>query len=683
MLKRVLLAGSAALFALAGAAVCQDLKPSDLATPHFGTWGFDTSGETPGVKPGDDFDAFANGSYIEKLTIPADKSTFGAFNILGDLSQARTRAILEDSAKTAGEQPSATAEKVGAFYRAFMDEKRIDGLGATPLRRDLEAIRAEQTRTDVARLMATAGQGFQSSIFRAEPGVDDKDPNRYIFQINQGGLGLPDRDYYLDAKFAPKLALYRPFVAKMLALGGWDHPDESAAAVVAFETRIAQAHWTRVQQRDPVAEYNLVTPSSLAAQAPGFDWGVYFTAWRVNDAPGYLIGEPSALAGEAKIFAETPISTLKAWQAFHLITNAAPYLSQPFTDARFDFYGKALSGQPQMQVRWKRASDAVGGSMGEAVGETYVARYFPPESKAKMIELVNNLKAAFRVRIRSLDWMSPATKAQALKKLDAYRIKIGYPDRFRDYAALTIKADDLYGDMERAKAFETERELRRIRRPVDKGEWGMSPQTVNAYNNGVFNEVVFPAAILQPPFFDPKADDAVNYGAIVAVIGHEMTHGFDDEGRHYDSEGRLRDWWTAEDAKKFDARADRLGKQYDTYEPVPGVHLQGKLTMGENIADQGGLSLALDAYHASLHGKPAPVIGGLTGDQRVFLGWAQAFREKNREDFARQMAVVDPHSPGRFRVNGVVRNLDAWYVAFNVQPGDKLYVAPADRAKVW
>ncbi len=688
MLKSVLLAAAAVgVMATGVSAAAQDKStpPSraELTPQRFGTWGFDTGGRRTSVKPGDDFEAYANGGYVDALVIPADKSTYGAFDLLGDLSQRQVRAILEDSARTAGEQPTATSQKVGAFYRAFMDEARIEQLGTTPLRNDLDAIRAETTKTQAVALMASSGRGYQASIIRASVGVDDKNPDRYIFQMEQGGLGLPDRDYYLEANFSEKLGLYRAYVRKMLELGGWEHPAESAAEIVDFETAIARVSWSRTEQRDPVKTYNPVTLASLEHSAPGFDWKTYFDAWGVSDAPGYLVGEPSALAGEAKLFAQAPLSTIQAWQAFHLIHNAATLLPKAFVDARFDFYGKTLSGQPEIEVRWKRGSDMVAGLMGEGVGEIYVARYFPPESKAKMTELIGNLKAAFRARIQNLDWMSPATKTEALKKLDAYRVMIGYPDRFKNYAPLVIKASDLYGDVARAKAFETTRKLQRIHQPVDKYEWAMSPQAVNAYNQPLFNEVVFPAAILQPPFFDPKADMAVNYGAIVGVIGHEMTHGFDDQGRHYDSTGRLRDWWTAEDAAKFEARAERLGKQYDTYEPVPGTHLQGKLTMGENIADQGGVSLALDAYHASLHGRPAPVIDGLTGDQRVFLGWAQAFREKNREDFARQMAVVDPHSPGRFRINGVLRNIDGWYAAFDVKPGDKLYLPPEQRAKVW
>jgi putative endopeptidase len=691
MLKRTLLAACAAgALAATGAAFAQPppaasppAAAANLTAQRFGEWGFDVAGARPATKPGDDFFDYANGVYVDKLVIPADKSSFGAFNALSDLSQRRVHAILEDAAKTAGAQPTASSEKIGAFYRAYMDEARVEKLGAKPLQPDLAAIRAQKSKRDAAVLMGKAGEGFQASLFAMNIDADAKNPDRYVFMLGQGGLGLPDRDYYLDAKFAEKLAKYEVFVAKMLQLGGWADPAGSAKAVVAFETKIAKGSWSRIERRDPVKTYNPVTVADLERTAPGFDWRALIDSAGVSKAPAIIAAETTAMTAEAKLFADTPLETIKAWQAFQLIRSAAPSLSSPFVDASFDFYGKTLSGQPENQVRWKRASNAVGRYMSEAVGEVYVARYFPPESKAKMLALVGDLQTAFRARIEKLDWMSPETKAQALGKLDGFTVKIGYPDKFIDYSALVIRNDDLYGDVQRANAFLWNRDRKRINQPVDHAEWGMPPQMVNAYYNPVFNEIVFPAAILQPPFFDPNGDMAVNYGAIGGVIGHEMTHGFDDQGRQFDAKGRLRDWWTAEDAKKFDARADRLGKQYDTYEPLPGAKVQGKLTMGENIGDQGGLTLALDAYRASLHGKPAPVIGGLTGDQRVFLGWAQVWREKNRDDALRQQVTVDPHSPGKFRVNGVVRNIDAWYDAFGVKPGDKLYTAPEDRAKIW
>ncbi len=691
MSKRLFLASCGA-FVLAVSALApaassaQEAAVDPSVTPRFGTWGFDVSGENRAVKPGDDFFAFANGAYVDKLVIPSDKSSYGNFYALSVLSQARTRKILEDAAAS-GAAPDTAQGKIGAFYKAFMDQPRIDALGSKPLQPQLAAIRSATTREAQARLMGQAALDYYGSLVRVSINSDEKNPERYAVYLGQSGLGLPDRDYYLDAKFAAKKAAYQDYVAQMLTLGGWTadagKAKADAQAIVALETAIAQASWSRIERRDPDKTYNPTTLAALEASAPGFPWKTFLVAARLPNTTQLIEAEPNAIAKIAALFASTPVETLQAWQAFHTTDAAAPYLSDPFVQARFQFRSKTLSGQPELQARWKRGADVVDQSMGEAVGEVYVAKYFPPEAKAKMRELIENLRTAFKARIQTLEWMSPATKQEAEKKLAAYTIKIGYPDKFRDYSALSVSADDLYGDVRRAGAFEWLRNVNRLDKPVDKTEWGMTPQEVNAYNNPVWNEVVFPAAILQPPFFDPKGDDAINYGAIVGVIGHEMTHGFDDEGRKYDSTGHLRDWWTPEDAKRFEARADKLGAQYDGYEPLPGSHVQGKLTMGENIADQGGLSLALDAYHASLHGKPAPVIDGLTGDQRVFLGWAQVWRAKMRDDARRQQVVVDPHSPEMYRVNGVVRNIDAWYKAFDVKPGDKLYVAPADRAVVW
>jgi putative endopeptidase len=531
--------------------------------------------------------------------------------------------------------------------------------------------------------MGQENDGFISGVFDVGIEPDEKNPDIYTVHLSQSGLGLPDRDYYLTAQFADKKAKYQLYVAKLLGLAGWTDPDGAAKAIVDLETQIAQASWARDEERDPDKTYNPTTVAALAEAAPGFAWRPFLDAAHLADVDHVVVAQNTAFPKLAAIYAATPLDTLKAWEAFHIVDSAAPYLPDAFVQARFDFRNHTLSGQPEIALRWKRGVGVVANGMGEAIGKVYVERYFPPESKAKMLQLTAELKAAFRARLEKLTWMSPATKVEALKKLANYTIRIGYPDTWRDYSALTIRADDLYGDEERSSAFEWARQVKRLHQPVDKAEWGMTPQTVNAYNEPVFNEVVFPAAILQPPFFDPHADPAINYGGIGGVIGHEMTHGFDDEGRKFDADGHLRDWWTPEDAKRFEALAKRLGAQYSTYSPVPGGHVNGQLTMGENIADLGGLNLALDAYHASLHGKPAPVIDGLTGDQRVFLAWAQVWTSKIREDNARQRLVVDPHSPPMFRVNGVVRNIDAWYKAFAVAPGQTLYLTPEERVHIW
>jgi putative endopeptidase len=655
----------------------------DLATPHYGAWGFDLAGRNPSVKPGDDFFQFANGAAVGSMQIPADRTSYGNFDRLAELSEARVRAILEQASQSAGASPATTNDKIGAFYRSFMDQARVERLGAAPIQPHLTAIRAARTRADLVALMGQASQGFYSTVIDVAIVPDEKNPDRYAVYLGQSGLGLPDRDYYLTPAFAEKKKAYQAYVARLLELSGWANPQAASAAVVDFETRIAEASWTRVDRRNPDKTYTPMATAELAKATPGFDWGPFYSAARLPAVSRVILAENTAVQKIATLTAQAPLDTLRAWQAFHVADSAAPYLSAPFVTARFEFRNKTLSGQPEIQPRWKRGVSVVSLGMGEAIGQIYVARYFPPESKAKMQTLVADLKAAFRRRLENLSWMGPQSKAEALKKLASYTVKIGYPDKWRDYSSLAIRPDDLAGNAERATRFEWLRQVNRINQPVDKAEWAMSPQVVNAYNNPLFNEVVFPAAILQPPFFDPKADPAINYGGIGGVIGHEMTHGFDDQGRKYDSTGRLRDWWTAADAQQFEARAARLGAQYDTYEPLPGAHVNGKLTMGENIADQGGLSMALDAYHAFLNGRPAPVIDGLTGDQRVFLGWAQVWRAKMREDARRQLVVVDPHSPEMFRVNGVVRNIDPWYTAFGVKPGDRLYLAPADRAHIW
>ncbi|MBS0331624.1 MAG: peptidase M13, partial [Proteobacteria bacterium] len=483
--------------------------------------------------------------------------------------------------------------------------------------------------------------------------------------------------------FAPQKAKYQAYVEQLLKLSGWPKPAENAKAVVDFETRLAEASWTRVQRRDRDKTYNPMTPAELDTLAPGIGWSKYLAA---NGLPGVdrvVVTTNTAFPKVAKIYADTPLDVLKAWQAFHVADGAAAYLSKPFVDARFEFRGKTLAGQPEQQPRWKRAVAFTNNVIGESVGRVYVARWFPPESKAKMDALVGDIQTALRARIEKLAWMGDDTRAKALEKLSKFTVKIGYPSTWRDYSALTLKPDDLYGNHLRSGAYEWRRDVARLNGPVDKSEWGMTPQTVNAYYNPPNNEIVFPAAILQPPFFDPKADPAINYGGIGGVIGHETSHGFDDQGRKSNGEGVLTDWWSAADAAKFKVQTDRLDAQYSTFSPLPGEHVIGQLTMGENIGDMGGLSLALDAYHASLHGKPAPVIDGLTGDQRVFLGWAQVWREKIRDENLRQRLHTDPHSPAVYRVNGTIRNIEGWYDAFDVKPGDKLYVAPDQRVKIW
>ncbi len=649
--------------------------------PRMGPWGFDTTGEDPSAKAGDDFFRFANGKAIDKLVIPEDRSRFGAFDSLRELSDSRSQAVIGGAAKDAG--PGTDAGRIKALYASFMNRGRLFSLDSKPMQAELAAIRAAKTHADLARLMGKGASSLYGSFFGIYISDDAKDPRRYAVILTQSGLGLPDRDYYLTDQFKDKKAKYLDYLTATLKRINWPQPALRAKQILAMETEIAQVSWTRAEQRDDDKTYNPMTPAELAAAAPGFDWSAFFAGAELSGAKRVIVSENTAFPKIAAIYGKTPIAVLQAWHAYTLADSASPYLSRRFDQASFDFHSKALSGVPEQRARWKRGTSLVSGQLGEALGRVYVEKYFPPEYKAQMLALVGDLRVALGERIKKLDWMSEPTKAKALEKLAKFNVKIGYPDKWRDYSKLVLRTGDLYGNIERSAAFEWNYHLARLDKPVDRQEWGMFPQTVNAYYSSTKNEVVFPAAILQPPFFDPKADPAINYGAIGGVIGHEMTHGFDDQGRKSDGDGKLTDWWTKQDSDQFDARTKALAAQYSAFEPLPGAHINGQLTLGENIADLGGLLLGLDAYHASLHGQPAPVIDGLTGDQRVFLGWAQVWRSKFRDDALRRQIATDPHSPDMLRVNGVVHNVDAWYAAFGVKPGDKLYLAPEQRVKIW
>jgi len=656
---------------------------AEKTAPGFGPWGFDFSGEDLAVKPGNNFFDYANGAAVKAMVIPPDRTNFGAFIELADLSEKRVHGILDEAAAKAVGQPADPVGKAGAMYKAFMDEAKVEQLGVSPLHADLAAIEAVKTPADFAVLQGHAQSGFQGSLFAMDIEPDAKDPTKYAISLGQAGLGMPDRDYYLSAQFASKKAKYPAYVTQMLGLAGWPDAAAAAARVVAFEEKIAAASWARAEERDPDKMYHPETLAELERGAPGFDWVAFFKSAGLGSPDRVVVGTDTAVVKIAALVGATPIATLKDWAAFHLAANAAPDLSKAFVTAAFEFNNHLLQGQPEQRPRWKRAVAAVDAALGEAVGEAYVAKYYPPEAQAKMVQLTHDLRDAFRVRLEHNTWMSSQTKQKALEKLAAFDFQIGYPKKWRDYSSLHVSTGDLYGDVEHSTAFEWNFWLGRYGHPVDKDLWDMTPQTVNAYNNPVFNEVVFPAAILQPPFFNNAADPAINYGAIGGVIGHEMTHGFDDEGRKFDAHGRLHDWWTEEDSKRFDALGKRYGAEFAAMDILPGAHINPELTMGENIADLGGLTLALEAYHAYLHGKPAPVLNGTTGDQRVFLGWAQVWRAKVRPDAARQRLVIDPHSPPMARVNGPTENLDAWYSAFDVKPGETHYLAPKDRVVIW
>ena len=664
-----------------GAASAQEHSHGLPGAPSpFGTWGFDLTGRDTTVKPGDDFNEYANGTYLRTTEIPADKARFGPFDVLYENAQAQLKAIIEASAANPA---NANAQKVGALYASFMDEARVNQLAATPLAADLAAVKAVTDHAGMARLMGQSHEGFGASLFGLDVFEDLQKPDMNSAYLGQGGLGLPDRDYYLKPDFAAQREAYLAYLTRTLTAIGWTDPAKSAADILAFETKVAEKHWTTVERRQIDKLYNPAKAADLPTLAPGVDWAAFLSGAKVTDVETLVLMENTAIPGIAQVFADTPIETLKAWQAFNVVDQASPYLSQAFVDSRFEFRGKTLRGQPENRPRWNRGVALVDGQLGEVLAQEYVRLHFPASSKAQMEALVGNIRDAMTERLKHVDWMSEPTREQALYKMSKFGVKIGYPDKWRSYDGLELKPDDLYGNVERSAAFEWDYKRGKIGKPVDPLEWGMTPQTVNAYYNPPRNEIVFPAARLQAPFFDPNADPAVNYGGIGAVIGHEITHGFDDQGRKSDGDGVLRDWWTPEDAARFEERAKVLGAIYDKLEPIPGVHVNGDLTMGENIADLGGLLLALDAYHKSLNGQPAPVIDGLTGDQRVFLGWAQVWREKSREAALKEQLTTDPHSPGPVRAATSPRNIDAWYAAFGVSPDQKEYIAPDARARIW
>ena len=645
--------------------------------PKIGTFGFDVAGMDRSIKPGDDFAGFAGGAWAETTEIPADRATWSMFSMLQDVSNEQTRTILDEAAATPG-------SKIGDFYATYIDEATANAKGMDPIKPWLAQIDGARDKTALAVEMAKLARYGIGGIFGVGVGLDSKNPGTYVVNIGQGGLGLPDRDYYLkdDSKLADTREKYTAYLATMLGFVGTPDAATRANAIFDFERAIAQVHWTRIESRDADKRYNKLTFADIETRAPGFPWAAYTAQNGMAGRSYYLVGQPSAIAGTAKLFADAPLAVLQDYMKLRILRAYANHLSKPIVDANFAFTGTVLSGTPQQQPRWKRAVAATNGALGEEIGQVYVARYFPPESKAAIDLLVKNVIAAMSVRLDKLEWMAPETKLKAHAKLAAFTPKIGYPSTWRDYGALTIARGDLVGNVAAANEFEYLRNLNKLDRPIDRSEWSMTPMTINAYANPVLNEIVFPAAILQAPFFDAKADPAINYGGIGVVIGHELSHHFDDQGRKYDKTGKLTEWWTKEDVKRFTALTDKLVKQYDAYEPLPGQRIQGALTLGENMADLAGLAVAYDAYHRSLGGKPAPVIDGMTGDQRFYLGYAQVWRSKFREPALRSQLLSDPHSPGQFRT-AEVRNVDAWYAAFGAQPGDALYLAPAERVRVW
>jgi putative endopeptidase len=660
--------------------------PPAPARAEIGTWGFDTKGMDAKVKPGDNFYAYANGSWLATTQIPADKSNYGMFTVLGDKSDERTKQIIVGASGA----PGTESRKIADYYKSFMDEAAIEAAGLKPIQGELDKIAAIKDTKGLVAAFADSARHFRKSPFSTLVGQDDREPEVHIANIGQGGLGLPDRDMYdVKAKqFAPLREGYKKYIVTMLGLAGIPDADKRGAAVYALEEKIAAVHWTRVQNRDPQKTYNKLTIAALQKTAPGVDWSVWLHAAGLDGQTHVNVNQPGPVAATAKLVTSQPLAVWKDYLTLQLVNDVAPYLPAKFVAANFEMFGKTLSGTPQLKDRWKRGVDDVTSAMGEAVGKIYVEKYFTGQTKARADQLVSNLLVAMGQRLDALAWMSAATKAKAKAKLATYNPKIGYPKHWRDYSSLEVVAGDPVGNALRAAAFEYDRHLAKLGKPVDRDEWGMTPMTINAYYNPSLNEIVFPAAILQPPFFDPNADDAANYGGIGAVIGHEISHGFDDQGSQYDSTGALKNWWTKEDSAKFKKATAMLVAQYSAYCPIPAANgkpaqcVKGELTLGENIADLAGLTVAYNAYKLSLGGKEAPVIDGLSGDQRFFFGWAQVWRRLYRDQELANRLVTDSHSPSEFRTS-VVRNLDAWYDAFKPAPTDKLYLAPDKRVKLW
>ena len=676
---------SAVAFGAAVACSSPSTSTPPATAPAPLTSGLDVASFDKTVRPQDDLFRHVNGGWLARTEIPADKASVGGFTDAYDRTQEQLKAIVDQAAATGG-APGTPAQKIGDFYISFMDEGRADQLGITPLKGELDRINALASKTDLVAYMARQFVlGVDGTPILGGVDGDAQAPTQSVLYLFQGGLGMPDRNYYLssDPKLVAARAKYRTYLQALLEAAGTANAKAEADGVLALEPTLARAHWTQVESRDAVKTYNRVALKDLPAKFPGIDWTAWTTALGVQGAPHLIVSQPSYIVALGKAIEATPLARWKSHLTAHTVDRFAPYLSSTLVDTRFEFRGKALQGIQALQPRWKRAIANLDAALGEQLGQLYVEQHFRPAAKARMDQLVANLRAAFRAGIDQLEWMGPETRRQAQAKLAAFRPKIGYPSKWRDYSAVEIRKDDLAGNMLRALEANARFELAKVGRPVDPEDWALTPQTINAYYNPVRNEIVFPAAILQPPFFDMAADDAVNYGAIGAVIGHEMGHGFDDQGRRFDATGALRDWWTAKDGEEFQRRARGLVAYYSGIEPVPGAKVNGELTLGENIGDLTGVVLAHRAYLTSLGGKPAPVMDGLSGDQRFFAGWTQAWRAKARDESVRQQMLADPHAPDAVRATAPLRHVPAFYTAFDVKPGDTLFLAPEQRVKIW
>ena len=636
------------------------------------------------INPGDDFDAYVNGNWNKTTKIPADKSSYGAFDMLLDKSEKDVKAIIEEAAKGNNAEGS-DAQKIGDFFASYMDRKERDAIGLKPLQKEFAAVDAITDYNSLASYFGEANRKGYSIPFSFSVYNDFKDPNKYSLVTWQGGISLPDRDYYLsnDEAMLKIRTAYKTHLEKMLQLAGIEKPTENAAKVFALETEIAKIHQRKEDNRDMVKLYNPYKVEDFKTLMPQFNWNAMMEKAGVAKEKSAIIAQVDYLKNLDGLIQKTPIDTWKTFLKWCIINNSCTYLTTELDKQQFEFNGKILNGTEKQREDWKRAVATVSNGLGEMIGKLYVEKHFTPEAKERMTKMVKNLLKAYAESIKKLDWMSEATKKEALKKVDKFIVKIGYPDKWKDYSSVKINKKDLFGNVQRATEFEYNRNLAKLGKPVDKTEWGMTPQTVNAYYNPSVNEIVFPAAILQPPFFDLEADDAVNYGGIGAVIGHEIGHGFDDQGSTFDGDGVMKNWWTEKDMAAFKAKTAALVEQYNSFEALPGLHVNGAFTLGENIGDLGGLSIAVKAYKESLQGKEAPVLDGFTGMQRVFLGWGKVWKEKIREEALRNQILADPHSPAKFRANGTVRNIPEFYEAFNVKPNNKLYLAPDKRVKIW
>lgn len=673
MIKKNIAIAAAAALVLASCGKDQKLKSGVLLA------NMDTL-----VKPGDDFDAYVNGGWVKKNKIPSDKAAYGVFEMLDDKAQENVKAIIEDASK--GDFAAGSNEqKIGDYYASFLDVKGRDAKGLSPLQPELAKIDAIKTYDDLAAYFGAANATGFATPFALGVIGDFKDPTKNMLYVWQGGLGLPEREYYLatDAKSVEIRDKYVKHIERMMQLAGWSDGAGAARKILSFETSLAQQQMKKEETRQTTLLYNKFKIADLKTLTPNFNWALYLKNAGVTNQTDITICQLNYVKAADGIISRTPLDTWKTWLKWGALHTSANALTSALDKEDFDFYDKTLYGIAEQKPMWRRAVDAVNGSLGEIVGQVYVKKHFSPEAKDQVKELVNNLLKAYESSIKNLDWMTPATKKEALDKLSKITVKIGYPDKWKDYSKLDVRKGDYFGNQMRSGIFEYQRQLDKLGKPVDKTEWTMNPQTINAYYNPLWNEIVFPAAILQAPFFDPEADPAVNYGSIGAVIGHEIGHGFDDQGSGFDGDGVMRDWWTKEDRAAFQKKTAALIGQYDTFKVFPDLNVNGTYTQGENIGDLGGCGIAYKAYKMSLKGEEAPVIDGFTGDQRFFIGYAQSWLGKMRDEYLRTLVATNPHAPDHFRVIGILRNIPEWYTAFNVKPGDKMYLAPEQRVKIW